>query len=119
MGFKINRVDNCVASRLYNGHKCDIGWYVDDNIISFVDDHVVSSVIEKIEERFGKMTVTRGTTYVFLGMNIMEFKPNGTVEIDTIDHIQESIDNFGEKCLPKPPTPAGPNILRVDPTSPA
>ena len=65
MGFKINLVDNCVALRLYNGHKCDIGWYVDDNIISCVDDHVVSSVIEKIEERVGKMTVTRGTKHFF------------------------------------------------------
>ena len=49
-------------------------------------------------------------------MNI-EFKPNRTVEIDTIDYIKEAIDEFGEKCLPKPPTPAGPNILNLDPNS--
>ena len=116
MGFKINRVDNCVASRLYNGHRCDIGWYVDDNIILCKDDRVVSTVIEKIEERFGKMTVTRGTSHVFLGMTI-EFKPNGTVEIDTIEYLREAIDEFGERCLPKSPTPAGPNILQIDPTS--
>ena len=117
MGFKINRVDNCVASRKYHGKQCDIGWYVDDNFISCVNDRVVSTVIDKIEERFGKMAVTRGSKHVFLGMNI-EFKPNGTVDIDTIDYIKEAIDEFGDKCLPRPPTPAGPNILSVDPSSP-
>ena len=116
LGFVIYRVDNCVASRMYGKNKCDIRWYVDDNIILYVDDKVVSRVMDKIEECFGKMTATRGSKHVFLGMNI-EFKPNGTVEIDNIDYIQEAIDEFGEKCLPKPPTPVGPNILKLDPHS--
>jgi hypothetical protein len=52
-----------------DGKQCTIAWYVDDTKILHVDDNVVSQVIEKIEDRFGEMTVTRRKERVFLGMN--------------------------------------------------
>jgi hypothetical protein len=42
---------------------------------------VVTEVVEKIEERFGKMTVARGKKHVFLGMKI-HCSENQTAEID-------------------------------------
>ncbi len=70
MGFELNPYDTCVANKTIDGKQCTVAWFVDDNKISHVDDKVVSNVIEKIEERFGKMTVTRGKEHVFLGMGI-------------------------------------------------
>jgi len=86
---------------------------VDDNLISHTDSKVVSSVINRIENEFEKMTVTTGPKHTFLGMNI-EFKPNGTTEIDTIPYIREALVEFGEKLFSRPPTPAGENILKND-----
>jgi Reverse transcriptase (RNA-dependent DNA polymerase) len=60
MGFELNPYDACVANKLINGKQYTVVWYVDDNKISHVDPNVVSEVIQKIEEQFGKMTVTRG-----------------------------------------------------------
>ena len=60
MGFKLNPYDLCVANATINGKQCTVLWYVDDNLISHVDPKVVTSIIKKIEDRFGKMTVTRG-----------------------------------------------------------
>ena len=65
MGFTLNPYDSSIANSKINGKHCTITWYVDDNKISHVDPAVVSSIIEKIEERFDKMTVTRGVEHVF------------------------------------------------------
>ena len=43
-----------------DGKQCTMAWYVDDNIITHVDPNAVTLGIDKIEEKFGKMTVTRG-----------------------------------------------------------
>jgi hypothetical protein len=41
---------------------------------------VVTSVIKKLEAKFGKMTSTRGMEHVFLGMHI-KYTGKGTVVI--------------------------------------
>ena len=59
MGFVLNRYDPCVANGTINDEQCTICWYVDDCKISHKNKEVVSQVINKIEESFGKMKVTR------------------------------------------------------------
>jgi hypothetical protein len=75
---------------MIEGTQCTIIWYVDDNKISHANPAVVSSIIEKIEERFGKMTVTRGKQHTFLGMNFT-FNDNETVTIAMKEYLSESI----------------------------
>jgi hypothetical protein len=70
MGFKLNPYDLCVANSQIKGKQCTIAWYDDDNKISHVDDTVVTDIIEMIEAKFGKMTVTRGKHYVFSATSI-------------------------------------------------
>ena len=88
-----------------DGKQCTIAWYVDDTKISHKDDKVVTSVIELIEERFGKMTVTRGKKHVFLGMDIT-FCDDGTATIKMKDYIKVSIAEFGESIVRNTATPA-------------
>jgi hypothetical protein len=72
LGFTLNPYDGCVANKIIEGTpQCTIVWYVDDNKISHVNPAVVTYIIGKIEERFGKMTVTRGRDHTFLGMNFV------------------------------------------------
>ena len=94
MGFKLNKYDPCVANKMVNGKQCTICWYVDDTKISHVDPGVVDDVITKIEERFGKMVVTRGKKHNFVGMDI-EFKDNGPVQILMQEYIKECFVAFG------------------------
>lgn len=67
MGFKMNPYDACIANAIIDGKQCTVAWYVDDNKISHINSKIVDYVIEKIEARVGKMTVTRGKHHVFLG----------------------------------------------------
>jgi hypothetical protein len=67
-------------------------WYVDNNIVSHVDPDVVSNVIAKIQEPFGKMTVTRGKNHTFLGKDFI-FHPDETVSIDMKRYIVKAISD--------------------------
>jgi hypothetical protein len=72
MGFDLKPYNMCVANIIFDGKQCTIAWYVDNNKISHVEPKVVTGMIVKVEERFGKVTVTRGKQHVFLGMHIIE-----------------------------------------------
>jgi hypothetical protein len=77
LGFKLKEYDLCVANKMINRKQCTMTWYVDDIKISHMDPGVVTETIRKIEERFGKMTVARGKSHVFLGIQI-DYNAGGT-----------------------------------------
>ena len=52
---------------MIKGKQCTVAWYVDDAKISHDDPEVVTMIINKLEEQFGKMTVTRGRKHIFSG----------------------------------------------------
>jgi hypothetical protein len=54
MGFELNLSDFCVANKTIEGKQCTVGWYVNDNKISHVEPSVVTEIIKKIEDKFGK-----------------------------------------------------------------
>jgi hypothetical protein len=117
MGFELNPYDACVANKVINGTQCTIVWYVDDNKISHIDPKVVSDVILKIEERFGKMTVTRGNKHSFLGMNFT-FNKNFTVSISMKEYLKECISESKLNIAKAVSSPAKKDLFDIDDTSP-
>jgi len=113
MGFELNPYDLCVANKTINDKQCTIVWHVDDNKISHVNADVVEDVIAKIEEKFGKMVVTRGDTHDFLGMRVT-FPGDRTVHIETIQHVKEAIEDFGEPMDRGAATPALRNLFDIE-----
>ena len=117
MGFVLNPYDSCIANCTINGKQCTIAWYVDDNKISHVDPDVVTSIIEKIEERFDKMTVTRGTEHIFLGMHI-HYTGKGTAVITMKEYLKEALSESGMAITREVATPAQKCLFEVDEESP-
>ena len=94
MGFVLNPYDPCNAKCTIEGTQCTVAWYVDDNKISHVNPRVVTTIIEKIEEQFGKMTVTRGREHVFLGMNSIKYDTDERTAIITMkDYLRRPLPN--------------------------
>ena len=73
-------------------------------------------IIRKIEERFGKMTVTRGKEHVFLGMNIV-YTENRTAVISMKSYLQEAIDECEMEIKREATTPARRTLFEVDEAS--
>ena len=113
LGFTLNPHDLCVANKLIDGKQCTIVWYVDDCKISHVDSKVVDSIISQLEDKYGKMTITRGSKHVYIGMEL-EFLSNGRVKVLMKDHLEECFEIFGEEIKPIFATPASHNLFDVD-----
>ena len=113
MGFTLNPYDLCVANKNINGSQCTIAFYVDDNKISHKDPAVVKQVIKELEQHFGKLKVSSGTSFDFLGMDVT-IRKDRKVEISMKKQIEEAIDWFGETISNKPVTPANKNLLSVN-----
>jgi hypothetical protein len=113
LGFKLNPYDPCVANKTINSKQCTICWYVDDNKISHVNPKVVDWVINKIESKFGKMTVKRGSKHTFVGIDF-EMTKDKTVQITMKEYINESIEAFGEKINREAKTPGKSNLFEID-----
>ena len=103
---------NCII----NGKQCTIVWYVDDNKISHVDPSIVMQVIGKIEEHFGAMTVTRGSTHQFLGMTV-EYC-DGFAMITMREHIESAITESEVKVGGRAVTPAKRDLFEIRDNSP-
>ena len=96
-GYVINPYDRCVANKTIDKKQCTMVWYVDDVKISHVDLNKVTEQINMIEDKFGKLTITRGDKLGFLGMDIKLNRKNKTVELSMKNHIEEAIEMFGEE----------------------
>ena len=53
-GFIINPYDWCVANKMVNGQQSTAVWHVDDLKISHVERKVVSTLISKLNDQYGK-----------------------------------------------------------------
>ena len=111
LGFELNPYDSCVANKIVNGKQLTICWYVDDLKISHVDAKVVSEIIKAIEDKFGKMTVTRGKKHSYVGLEIEIVGKE--VKICTKAHITESFEMFGEDVSTPAVTPAKCHLFDV------
>ena len=101
---------------MIEGKQCTVAWYVDDNKISHVDKTVVTRIIGAIEAKFGKMTVTRGASHTFLGMDI-DFTTHGNVKVNMRGYLEESIDESTMDIKSIAATPARKDLFVIDKNS--
>jgi len=111
-GFQVESVRS--MRRQIKGKQCTVACYVDNNKISHVDDTVVTNVIEKIEAKFGKLTVTKGKHHVFLGMDITFNDDNGTVTILMKECLKDAIADSGMDASKVALTLAKKDLFTVD-----
>ena len=89
MDFKINPYIMCIANKTINSStQFTICWYVDDLKQSQMSLGIVKEIITKIEERYGKMTVTYGKKHTYVRMDI-HFPGNGEVKISLFNYLKE------------------------------
>jgi hypothetical protein len=97
-GFEINPYDWCVANKMINRKQCTIVWHVDDLKISHVDGKVVTGIINKLDEKYGKvgkLTIRRGKVHDYLGMTLNFSQPSKVI-IDMEQYIDEIFKNLPE-----------------------
>ena len=119
-GFAINPYDSCVANKEIEGQQCTIMWHVDDLKISHVGEHVVRSIIQKIQDNFGqhsKLSMHIGKRHDYLGM-ILDFTVPGTLEIDMSDYIQVILQDSPANLWGTSKVPAAKHLFTTRPNAP-
>ena len=74
MGFDINPYENFISNKMINRNQFTIGWYVDYNKTSHKEAKVVDDMLTIFKETFGDLTITRGSSHGFLGMDMTIIK---------------------------------------------
>ena len=100
-GFEFNPYDPCVANKMIDGSQMTICFHVDDCKISHSSSKVVDDFIAWLKQEYesifedgsGQMTVSRGKTHKYLGMNL-DYSTTGEVKITMFDYIEEIIAAF-------------------------
>ncbi|KAL7564112.1 hypothetical protein ACA910_012384 [Epithemia clementina (nom. ined.)] len=117
LGFTPNPYDACVMNKEINGHQCTIGWHVDDLKISHVDKGVLNSIIQQLEEKYGKespLTVHRGKVHEYLGMTIDYSKP-GKVVFSMHQYVVDLLKECNDELLTgHPQSPAANHLFEVN-----
>jgi len=119
-GFIINPYDWCVANKMVDDKQCTVAWHVDDLKISHVSQSVVSSVIDKLNQEFGKLlplTVTRGKIHEYLGMTI-DYSIPGKVQVRMDDYIKKMLDELPPSMDGTAATPTGDHLFEVNKQNP-
>ena len=116
MGFELNPYDMCVANKVINEKQCTIGYYVDDNIATHVEEEVLSDIIDVVKSEVGAITVSRGNTHNFLGMDIT-FNDDGTLSIRMTEYIADTLREFPDKLRKSSATPARADLHQIDSSS--
>ncbi len=52
--FKSNPYNSCIANKIINSKQCTAGWHVDDLKISHVDKNIVESIMQQLNDKYGK-----------------------------------------------------------------
>ena len=81
--------------------------------ISHKDQKIVDNILKIIERKHGRMSVTRGKKYTYVGM-IIEYYNNGSVELSMKYYILEATKQFPEDITSSQSTPAAFYLLDVD-----
>jgi hypothetical protein len=90
-GFELNPSDNCMANAQINGSQCTVLWHVDDLKISHLDPNVVSNIIPKLNERYGRevpLTERHKKVHQYLGMTI-DYSTQGKVMFRIDGYVQD------------------------------
>ena len=111
MGYTVNAEDKCVFNKMASSNQITICVHVDDLLMTCVDQKVMSSEIEKLEEIFGNLSVSYGKMQNYLGM-VFDLTTEGTVVIEMKNYIGELLEYTETKTLA--PTPAEANLFDVN-----
>jgi hypothetical protein len=109
IGFTTNPYDDCIFTKSSEGNYCTIIVYVDDLMIISNDKTLIDDVIKYLQDEFKEITVNRGNTHSYLGMEFV-FK-EGQVEIKMKGYIENLLNenNIESTCV----TPAGEDLFNL------
>ena len=115
LGFEANPCDPCVMNKMIDGKQMTVVWHVDDIKMSHVSPKAIDWLIEKLNEKYGKvspLTVQRGKKLEHLGMEL-DYSKKGKVSLDMQKHIQSILAAAASDMDGLAETPAASHLFQT------
>ena len=112
LGFKANEIDPCVFNAERNGHQITVCVYVDDLMVTSVDESDLSWVRDELVKKYKEVTYTDGEVHNYLGQRY-DFSVSGECKVSMEDYIVEAVEEYGTKGYRS--TPAADGLFDIDP----
>ena len=107
-GFKMNEADECVFNIVDSKVQCTVVVYVDDLLITCVDEDMIARVQEYLIKTYVNVKCEEGEFHSYLGMNL-DFRTRGQVSISMKGYIEEMMSDYGISKVAR--TPANNNLF--------
>jgi hypothetical protein len=110
MGFVQNPKDVCVFNKMMGEHQLTIFLYVDDVMVTCVDEAAIDSTLADLKKKYGELVVHEGDSLPYLGMEFNFSRP-GEVSIKMTKYIDDLLRITG--TTGKADTPAAESLFRT------
>jgi hypothetical protein len=109
------------TNKTINNKQCTIAWHVDDLKISYVDTHVVTTILNLLDAKYGQetvggeraaLTVTCRKIHDYLSMTLNYSDP-GVVKSDMTDYVDKVLKDAPSYMDGTAKTPADKNLFEV------
>ena len=110
-----------MANKIINGKQVTILWHVDDLKNAHIDSEVVTSIIERLNNKYGKgaygkecpLTICRGEIHDYLGMTL-DYTIDGKVKIDMSEYISKILKDLPPDFDGTAVTPAANHLFEIN-----
>ena len=112
LGFKANEVDPCVLNVERGGHQITVCVYVDDLMVTSVDESDLCWLRDELVKKYKEVTYSDGEVHNYLGQRY-DFSVVGECKVSMEDYIVEALEEYGTKGYRS--TPAADGLFDIDP----
>jgi hypothetical protein len=110
LGFIVNPLEPCIFNKMYGDIQCTICLYVDDLLITCVDEKIIDELIKELQSSFPGLQANKSIVQSYLGMNLDFGKP-GEVSISMKGYTEDLLRQYDVRTSVK--TPALPNLFEI------
>jgi hypothetical protein len=115
LGFVPNPKDPCVFNFDRNGHQVTICLYVDDLLVTSIDELDIDWVCDSLKSKYGTVTLTKGPIHSYLGQTF-DFSTDGQVKVSMEGYVRDILDLY--KVTGYRVTPATVDLYSIDESLP-
>lgn len=110
MGFAQNPHEKCLFNKVENENQLTVLVYVDDLMITCVDEDIIERFLNTLIERFKELTINRGEVHSYLGMSF-DFRSPPKVIVGMSAYIDDMLRAAG--TTGRAASPASPDLFKI------
>ena len=108
-GYTMNPIDNCIFNKIVRGKQVTVIIYVDDLLLTHIEQKVLIQEIESIGSGFSGYSSQTTNHISYLGMEIINCEDG--ININMNNYVHKTLEEFGEPKMFNSPSSPNPHMI--------